>query len=224
MARTRELDAVEIRVLGALMEKEQTTPDYYPMTINAVIAACNQKTGRDPIMQLNETAVVEALDRLATDVLTWRSVGPRSERWEHRLDRRWRLDRASKAIMTLLLLRGPQTPGELRTRSERMHGFASPAEVETVLVGLSEGEDALVRALPRQPGKREVRWIHLAGNEAATAALAEAEAAPATPVRRSAPVAAPAPAPEVLERLDRLEADVAALGAQLRDLMEQLGS
>ena len=127
MPSTRPLDPIEIRVLGTLLEKEQTTPDHYPMTINGLINACNQKTNREPVTSLTETEVVEALDRLRLDVLTWRSEGARAERWEQRLDRRWHLTPPRKAIMTLLLLRGAQTPGELKTRSDRMHSFESVA-------------------------------------------------------------------------------------------------
>ncbi|RMH20209.1 MAG: DUF480 domain-containing protein [Acidobacteria bacterium] len=212
MARTRSLDAIEIRVLGALMEKEQTTPDHYPLTINGVIAACNQKSNREPVMKLTETEVVEALDRLAADVLAWRNVGPRSERWEHRLDRRWNLDRPKKAVMTLLLLRGAQTAGELRGRSERLHRFAGVAEVEAVLGELASGPEPLVRQLPRLPGKRETRWIHLVGDEAAEEALTAAAAAP--PPSRAGDEAA--------ARLDALEKDVADLRRQLAALAAKL--
>lgn len=165
MSRTRKLDPVEIRVLGVLLEKEQTTPEQYPLTTNAVIAGCNQKTNRDPVTELTETEVTEALDRLREDVMVWRTETPRSERWEHRLDRRWELDRAGKAVITLLLLRGPQTPGELRTRSDRLHHFDSVEAVEETLQRMSEGFDALVRELPRRPGQRESRWMHLEGAE-----------------------------------------------------------
>lgn len=165
MTRTRSLNAIEMRVIGALMEKEQATPDYYPMTLNAVIAACNQKNNRDPVLSLSRDDVESALDGLRQDVLVWRTEGARSERWQHSLDRRWDLDGGRKAIMTLLLLRGPQTPGELRTRSERLHAFASVAEVEKTLAAMAEGFDALVRELPRQPGQRETRWTTLVGEE-----------------------------------------------------------
>ena len=230
MSRTRKLDSVEIRVLGVLLEKEQTTPDHYPLTTLAVVNGSNQKTNREPVTDLSETEVTEALDRLREDVLVWRSQSARAERWEHRLDRRWELDGAAKAIMTLLLLRGPQTPGELRTRSDRMHSFDSVADVEAVLGRLSEGHDALVTELPRQPGQRETRWMHLEGEEgpvlaeeggegvdaAAPAATLEAPAAP--PARRE---------PRSDDRLTALEAtveelreEVAALRAELRALLD----
>lgn len=164
MPSTRPLDALEIRVLGSLLEKQLTTPEQYPMSINSLIAACNQKTNREPLTSLSETQVVEALDRLRLDALTWRTTGARVERWEQNVDRRWHLDGAKKAIMTLLLLRGPQTAGELKSRSERLHDFKSVAEVEATLAALAEGDlDALVAELPRRPGQRENRFFHLAG-------------------------------------------------------------
>ncbi len=230
MSKTRPLDPIEIRVLGALMEKEQTTPDHYPLTINGVIAACNQKSNRDPVMSLTETQVVEALDRLRQDVLTWRSEGARVERWQHSLDRRWQLTRASKAVMCVLMLRGPQTPGELKTRCERMHHFESKDDVETVLNALAEGFDALVRELPRHPGQRENRWTHLvAVEDAATAEEALAvEPGPAAPGPAApGPVAPePPPAPEgptPVQRLERLETEVAELRDELRALRVRLG-
>lgn len=246
MSRTRKLDAVEARVLGALLEKEQTTPDQYPLTANAVIAACNQKTNRDPVMQLTETQVVEALDRMFEDVLVWRSHSARSERWQHSLDRRWGLDKKSKAIMTLLLLRGPQTTGELRTRSERMFAFESVAEVEETLARLADGFDALVCELPRRPGQRETRWMHLesADGDPRELAAAEEPPVPAAPpaVRPAAPAAdRRSPSEERLSSLEStvedlrqsvsglesglaaLEATVSTIDGQLRSLRAELG-
>jgi len=157
----REFDPTELRVLGALLEKEQATPEYYPLTLNALVAACNQRSNREPVMRLDRSEVVSALQRLHDDVLVWSSRGARSERWRHSLDRRWELEAPTKAIMTLLLLRGPQTPGELRGRSERLHHFASPAEVEHALHQLADDPDPLVIQLQRQPGQKEARWAHL---------------------------------------------------------------
>jgi uncharacterized protein YceH (UPF0502 family) len=239
MSRTRKLDAIEIRVLGALMEKEQTTPDHYPLTTNAVIAASNQKSNRDPVMELTETQVTEALDRLRDDVLTWRVDSSRAERWQHSLDRRWELDKRKKAVMTLLLLRGPQTPGELRTRSERLHHFESVDEVEETLVLLANGFDAMVCELQRQPGQREARWMH----------LESADSDPLDDTQEIATVGEPGPASvsaaalsirresvrtEVSaveaerrraddERLEELEAQVKKLQEQMLELREDLG-
>jgi uncharacterized protein len=222
VSRTRKLDATEIRVLGVLLEKEQTTPDQYPLTTLAVVHGANQKTNRDPVTDLTETQVTEALDRLREDVLVWRTQSARAERWEHRLDRRWQLDGAAKAIMTLLLLRGPQTPGELRTRTDRMHSFDSVAEVEAVLQRLSEGYDALVRELPRQPGQRETRWMHL---EAAEDPTFEAGPAPASP-RRAAEDREPAEASRSGggddERLATLEEAVEELRGQVGALRDEV--
>lgn len=224
MHKTRPLDLIEIRVLGALMEKEQTTPDHYPLTINGVIAACNQKSNRDPVTSLTETQVVEALDRLSQDVLTWRTEGARVERWQHSLDRRWQLTPATKAIMTELMVRGPQSPGELRTRCERMHRFESKEAVEAVLRKLADGFDPLVRELPRQVGQRFQRWQHVVATEDADAEpLAEATVAPA-PSPAPRPAAAPEPSPAVpdgptpVERLESLEAAVTELRNELQEL------
>ncbi len=212
MTPTRPLDSIELRVLGALLEKQQTTPDAYPLTINQVIAAANQKSNRDPVLSLTETQVVEALDRLAIDVLAWRSTGARAERWEHRLDRRWHLDRARKAIMTLLMLRGPQTPGELRSRSGRMHSFGNVEDVDRVLRGLADGPEPLVLEMARRPGQREQRWMHLVGDE--DPATIEAQFA-------AMPTAAPRAAArnELVERIEQLESQVQTLESR-REALE----
>jgi hypothetical protein len=233
VSRTRKLDPVEIRVLGALLEKEQTTPEQYPLTTLAVVAACNQKTNREPVTDLSETEVTEALDRLREDVLAWRTQTARAERWEHRLDRRWELDKRAKAVMTLLLLRGPQTPGELRTRAERLHPFESVEEVEATLERLASGFDALVRELPRRPGQREARWTHREGveeGEQEQAGPGGDEERPRIPAREpgtpiaeargtDAPTGRRVPAEE---RLGRLEAEVGELRETVEALREQL--
>ncbi len=164
----RQLDAVECRVLGALLEKEQATPEYYPMTIHALVAACNQKSNREPVLELSEGEVEAALRRLFEDVMVWRSEGARALKWSHNLDRRWGLTAPTKAVMTLLLLRGAQTAGELRGRGDRLHAFATVAEVEAALSDLAagdpaQGEQPLVAELPRAPGQKERRWAHLVG-------------------------------------------------------------
>lgn len=214
----RQLDPVEVRVLGSLLEKEQTNPETVPMTVNALIAACNQKTNREPVMQLTETQVVEALDRLRQDVLAWRTEGARTERWQQSVVRRWGLDRAGKALMTLLLLRGPQTPGELRTRSERMHPFATLEEVEEALRHLAGMDEPLVKELPRRPGQKETRWTHLVGELAPVSEEPEEllalvpEPDPSVPAR-----------PSLASRVERLEEMVAQLASDLADLKRQLG-
>lgn len=160
----RKLNPAEIRVLGVLLEKEQITPEACPLSVNSVLAGCNQKTNREPVMELTEGQVVDALDRLRQDVLVWRTEGARTEKWQQSVVRRWGLDRAGKALMTLLLLRGPQTAGELRIRSERMHSFASVAEVEEALRQMASIDEPLVVELPRRPGQKETRWVHLVGD------------------------------------------------------------
>ena len=163
MKRIRDLEAVEIRVLGALLEKEQTTPDQYPLTVNSLIGACNQKSNRDPVTRLTETEVIEALEGMRRDVLVWRSEGARVERWSQSVSRRLELDRAGKAVLTLLMLRGPQTAGELRSRAGRLHPFGTLEEVHATLRGLAAEDVSLTTELPRRPGQKETRWTHRLG-------------------------------------------------------------
>lgn len=202
-------------MLGSLLEKEQTNPETVPMTVNALIAACNQKTNREPVMQLSEDQVVTALDWMRQEVLVWRSEGARTERWQQSVVRRWGLDRAGKALISLLLLRGPQTPGELRTRSERLHPFASLEDVEAALRRLAEEDEPLVMELPRRPGQKEARWTHLVGDlapEPEPEEIIEAAADPAAP-----------PRPALASRVQRLEETVERLAAELEELKKQLG-
>lgn len=223
MARVRPLTPTEIRILGALLEKEQTTPDAYPLTVNALLTACNQKTNREPVTDLSEGEVWDALEALRQDVLVWRIEGARAEHFEHRLDRRWHLTPARKAVMTLLLLRGPQTPGELRSRSARMHDFDSVDEVETTLGDLASGEEPLVVELPRQPGQRETRWGHTVGTEPPeTTAAVHTLPTPVSEPPMSSP-SPPGPASQVLDRLDALEEAVAELRRELAALKAALG-
>ena len=206
----RPLDAAEIRVLGVLLEKEQTTPEVYPLTVNALIAGANQKTNRDPVMDLSETEVVDALDRLREHVLVWRVEGARSERWKQSVSRRWGLEtQAARALLTTLLLRGPQTVGELRSRSERLHAFESAEEVEATLKQLAAEFEPLVAELPRQPGRKEARWTHLVGDPTEREAAAVREPEEAQP--------AADPRPSLAARLDRLEETVARLAAELEE-------
>lgn len=211
----RKLDPAEIRVLGALLEKEQTTPEAYPLTVNSLLLACNQKTNREPVMELTEGQVVDALERLRLEVLVWRTEGARSEKWQQSVVRRWGLDRAGKALMTLLLLRGAQTPGELRTRSERMHPFASVEEVEEALQRMAAMDEPLVIELPRRTGQKEIRWTHLVGDVAEPPAPA--------PRGTAAPLAEPelpaGPLPGALStRVAKLEETVAKLAEDVEML------
>lgn len=195
----RELDPVEIRVLGCLLEKERTTPDGYPLSLNALTAACNQKSNRDPVMQLTGSEVDEVLARLRIEVLVWPEEGARTQKWTHNLGRKWALGPGAMALMTVLMLRGPQTPGELRARTERMHPFGSSAEVENTLVGLTEGDEPLVVHLARQPGQKEARWTHLVGGE------------PDAVTDVFVPSASPPPSAGLSERVAELEERVARL-------------
>jgi hypothetical protein len=201
----RPLTAIECRVLGSLLEKQQAVPDSYPMTVPALVAACNQKTNREPVLELDEGTVSEALRSLLRDVLVSRREGGRAVRWEQNTERRWRVTPGGKAILTLLLLRGAQTPGELRGRSERLHDFPSVAAVETVLDELASGEEPLVRQLPREPGQKESRWMHLLGDAV--------ELAVAIPK----PSSSFAPGSELEERISALEARVSRLETLLAE-------
>jgi uncharacterized protein YceH (UPF0502 family) len=203
----RDLDATEIRILGSLAEKQLSTPEYYPLTLNALVAACNQKSNRDPVMEVGESEAQRALDRLQDEKLVWRVLGGRATRWEHNLDSNLQLDRPSKAVLTLLFLRGPQTPGELRGRSDRLHSFETIEEVEDTLRHL----DPIVKELPRRPGQKESRWYHtLSGGQPPAIALNEPETSTA-----SAPLS---------ERVRQLEEQVAQLTGELHDLKEKLGA
>ena len=163
MSLPRELDPVEIRILGCLLEKERTTPDAYPLSVNALVSACNQRSSREPVMSLTAGEVQGALDRLHEEVLVWPVSGARTEKWRHSLERRLELDPSAAAILSLLFLRGPQTAGEIRARSDRLHAFADTSEVEATLLAMSDEDRDLVALLERRPGQKECRWTHLAG-------------------------------------------------------------
>jgi uncharacterized protein YceH (UPF0502 family) len=216
------LDAVEARVLGVLLEKEVTTPDAYPLSINAALVACNQKSSRHPVMSLHEGDVRDALERLVTKTLVREqgSAGGRVRRFGHRMDSRLfgtlEFSREERAVLCVLLLRGAQTPGEIRSRTGRLADFADVAAVEAVLDSLAQRQDGPhVAALPREPGRREVRWRHLFG--APEEVLAEASTPSATvPTPRAAvePTAGD-PLQTLGERLAEVEARLEALEAIL---------
>jgi uncharacterized protein YceH (UPF0502 family) len=161
----RELDGAEVRVLGCLLEKQRTTPDAYPLTVNALTAACNQKSNRHPVMQMTATDVENTLARLRSEVMVWPEEGARVTRWSHTLDRKWGLSDDAMAVMAVLMLRGPQTSGELRSRTERMVSFSSIHDIEATLVRLTGGDEPLVVQLGRQPGQKEPRWMHVLAGE-----------------------------------------------------------
>jgi uncharacterized protein YceH (UPF0502 family) len=208
----RTLDPIEVRILGSLMEKQLTTPEYYPLTLNALVAACNQKSNREPVMELGESDIERALNRLQDEKLVWRVMGGRAVRFDHNLDALWHINRREKALLTLLFLRGPQTAGEMRGRSDRLHTFESVAEVDQLLRDMAAQSEPLVRELPRRPGQKEERWVHVAGG-------AVVEAAPVIG-DESAPRATGEP---LSTRVTRLEEQMAALASELRTLKDKLG-
>jgi hypothetical protein len=205
----------EARVLGSLIEKEATTPDYYPLSLNALVNACNQRSNREPVTDLDEQAVRQALHRLEDLNLAGRarSADGRVTKYEHWLGEAYNFTRAESALICVLLLRGPQTPGELRSRTERLHTFAEIADVLGGLQKLAERAPSLVAVLPRQPGTKESRYTHL------FCGPAESVAANTSPTAYSAPVAAPDdPAPcdgAIAPRIAQLEAQVAELTKKL---------
>jgi len=169
------LTRAEARVLGALVEKEVTTPDYYPMSLNALINACNQRSNREPVMDLDEEEVRQALHGLEDMRLAGRARGAdgRVTKYEHWLGEAFNFSRAETALICVLLLRGPQTPGELRGRTERLHQFDEISDVLAGLQKLMERQPALVAVLPRQPGTKESRYAHLLSGSVETAVAAE---------------------------------------------------
>ena len=207
------LTAVEARVLGALVEKEITTPEYYPLSLNALVNACNQKNNREPVMHLDEDQVRQALHRLEDNQLAGprRGSDSRVAKYEHHLQEVFNFTRGEVAVLCVLLLRGPQTPGELRGRTERMHRFEELEDVLSALQRLMQREPSLVRALPRQPGTKEIRYAHLLSGEIDV------------PVPTSEPSGvAPVDALSGNDRLLQLESDVATLKDELRELKEQV--
>jgi uncharacterized protein len=197
-----EPDAVEIRVLGCLIEKQRTTPDVYPLSLNALRTACNQSTNRDPVVEWDEGTIRPALDRLSRR--RWARLasgrGSRAVKYRHLLDEALSLSPAELSLVAVLMLRGPQTPGELRTRVERLYAFGSGEELEAALETLAGR--GLVQRLERRPGQKEQRYVQLLGGRREDGA--EAGAAPAA-----------APADPLEERVARLEAQVAELRAAL---------
>src|SRR3979409_1711912 len=157
------LTEIETRALGSLIEKDITTPDYYPLSLNALVNACNQKNNRDPVMTLGEEAVREALATLQEKRLGGPASGADSRvtKYEHRLQEVFNFDRREIAILCVLLLRGPQTPGELRSRTDRMYHFASLEAIVSTLARLSQREPPLAAIIHRQPGTKESRYMHL---------------------------------------------------------------
>src|SRR6202162_2666983 len=210
------LNHLETRVLGSLIEKDVTTPDYYPLSLNALVNACNQKNNRDPVMNLDEEAVRQALDTLQKNRLAGppSSAASRVTKYEHRLQEAFNFTRGETAILCVLLLRGPQTPGELRGRTERMHRFEDLTEMQSTLQRLMQRDPSLVRVLPRQPGTKESRYKHLLAGDVEDVADAQRAPTPASVPSSSADV----------NRMTRLEDEVANLHREFAELKEQFAN
>ncbi len=208
----RLLDEIEVRVLGCLVEKDLATPEYYPLTLNALTNACNQKSNRDPVMALEDTDVVRALDSLRQKQLAHQSAeGVRVAKYCHNLEGVLDLDPEEMAVLAELLLRGPQTVGELRNRAERMYAVGDLQAVEELLQNLMDREEPLVMRLPRQAGRKEQRCVHLLS---APPEIDETSSLPTEPARVK--VAAEN------DRIAKLEEEVSALRAELDEVHSQL--
>jgi uncharacterized protein YceH (UPF0502 family) len=209
---TLQLTQTEVRVLGSLIEKDITTPDYYPLSLNALVNACNQKNNRDPITALDEDSVRQALGSLQEKRLAGPAGGADSRvtKYEHRLQEVFNFDRREIAVICVLLLRGPQTPGELRGRSERMYRFETLDDVQSTIQRLHDRQPSLVRVLPRQPGTKESRYVHLFAEDTWPTETNPAHSAPQLR------------APNDSARLAALEADVSALKQEIVELKQQL--
>jgi len=204
------LNVIEIRVLGSLIEKSITTPDYYPMTVNAITAACNQKTSRYPIVQYDDEIVINALNMLKKAGLISTAIGgtSRSIKYKHNFTLVFPLSKAELAVMCLLFLRGSLTAGELNSNSGRLHEFKSLEEVHTVLESLMNLEKAFIKQLPKQSGQKEVRYVHLMG----AIDLIDTELAEETAKS----------APELATRLAIVEQELAALKISFEKLIKEL--
>jgi len=206
------LTATEVRVLGSLIEKDITTPEYYPLSLNALVNACNQKSNREPVLQLDEDAVRDALEGLQQQRLAGpaRSADSRVTKYEQRLQEVFNFTRPEIAVLCVLLLRGPQTPGELRGRAERLHRFEALEDVQSALQKLMQREPPLAKILPRQPGTKESRYAHLLAGDVAG-------------LEESSPVGAPVgPNAADAERVVRLEEEVAELRREFSEIKDQL--
>jgi uncharacterized protein YceH (UPF0502 family) len=206
------LTDIEVRVLGALIEKDITTPDYYPLSLNALVNACNQKNNRDPVMTLGEDSVSEALARLQEKRMAGPASGADSRvtKYEHRLQEVFNLDRREIAVLCVLLLRGPQTPGELRGRTERMYRFEALDDVISTLDRLNQRQPSLAAVLPRQPGTKESRYMQLFAGDA-----------PPVETEQMRGGSSDSPASD---RLGNLENQVSQLRREVGEMREQLAA
>jgi uncharacterized protein YceH (UPF0502 family) len=207
------LSPVETRILGCLLEKERTTPENYPLSLNSLILACNQTTNRDPVTAYDESTVQDGIDHLREKKLVTVvfGAGNRVQKYRHNLPEHFELDNRDVAVMSVLLLRGPQTAGEIRSRSERIFHFAGIEEIETCLTALAQGEFPLIRLLPQQPGQKERRYVQCFS--------AEPEAGWQSAVHESLPSPTRDPS-----RLDSLESQVALLREELATLKSQFAA
>jgi hypothetical protein len=199
------LSLAETRVLGTLIEKQRTVPDTYPLSVNALSAGCNQKTSRNPVLELSEADIVQALDTLRELGLAYEMSGGRVARFAHKIEHTIGIPTQASALLCVLLLRGPQTAGELRLNGERLHKFADISSVEAFLAELAERSPALVVELPRLPGSRENRWAHLLSGEPVN------EAVPSRAIAASAS-----------QELDELRSRVSALETEMEELRNLL--
>jgi hypothetical protein len=208
------LNPSELRVLGALVEKQIATPEYYPLSLNALVNACNQKNHRDPVVEYGEATVKSALESLRLKLLAYVFDGAdaRVPKYGHTFPKAFELEPPEVAVLCVLLLRGPQTPGELRSRTPHLYNFESLAAVEEVLQRLAARAEPLVRKLPRAPGTKESRYVHLLGGDINVEAAAEAPA----PAEPDAPLVPADP-----ERMAKLEAEIEKLRQQFNDLQAQ---
>ena len=226
MAIAVDATAAEIRVLGCLLEKQRTTPDGYPLTLNALRLACNQATNRDPVVDYDEGTVRDALDRLTRR--RWAraasGAGSRAPKFRHLFDETVGLDRGETAVLTVLMLRGAQTPGEIKGRTDRMHGFADIGDLVETLEGLRERE--LVESVGRRPGEKMERWHHLIGGAEGDQGSTTGIEGGGEELRAPAVVPTPAAVPDdgLAERVRQLEAEVAALRTELTQLRNELGA
>jgi uncharacterized protein YceH (UPF0502 family) len=216
----------EVRVLGALLEKQRTTPDAYPLSLNALRSACNQSTNRDPVVDYDEATIRDALHRLSRRRYTRLASGPgsRAAKYRHLVDEALGLGPPELSVLAVLMLRGPQTPGELRARTERLYAFGDSEALHRVLDTLI-GRELVVR-LERRPGQKEERYMHLLSDEvdpSQAAAPAPAPAAAPAPPPVAGPVAPPPPPAVDDDRLARLEREVAELRAEVQALRSELG-
>lgn len=199
------LNEKEIRILGSLVEKQLTTPEYYPLTLNALTAACNQKSNREPVMSLGETEILAAVDRLRDESLVYLyyGTGTRTVKYKHMLPGVFELEPPATAVLAVLMLRGPQTIGEIRERTGRLHEFSDLNEVQETLDDLARRDEPLIIKLERQPGQKEARYAHLLAGPVDAASL------PAAAEKR--------PSAADSGRLETLETEIATLKAELAE-------